>query len=141
MNYPTKMPPIRAVLDRSAIESYGRGHMHVGELITEIDNERAAIGIPATALLEAHAGFLADKLATARLAVLTGLPGTAMLNLDADAAEAIAPIVPHAGGDLARSHAVWAAREYSAVYLTSELDKTARLVDEDRVIAISPEEA
>jgi hypothetical protein len=115
--------------------------VHVGELITEIDNERAAIGIPATALLDAHASFLADKLATARLDVLVGLPGTAMLDLDADAAAAVAPIVRLAGGDLSRSHAVWAAREYSAVYLTSEVEQTGRLVDEDRMIAISPEDA
>ena len=134
------LPPIRAVLDSSAIQSYGRGHVHVGEIITEIENEQAAIAIPATALADAYASFVKDRLATARLRVLVDLPGTAMLDLDEDAAVSIAPIVPRADDNLARSHAVWAAREYSAVYLTCEAAKAAGLVDEDRMIEISRED-
>ena len=142
MNAPAEvLPPIRAVLDSSAIQSYGRGHVHVGEIITEIDDERAALAIPATALLDAYASFATARLATARLRVLVDLPGTALLDLDEDAAASIAPFVPRAGDNLARSHAVWAAREYSAVYLTCEAAETAGLVDEDRVITISREDA
>jgi hypothetical protein len=133
--------PIRGVLDRSAIQSYGRGHVHVGEVMSEVDRERAFIAIPAAALCEAHAGFTEDAVATARLGVLINLPGAKVLDLDAAAAIAVAAILHLAGGDLSRSHAVWAALEHSAVYLTAEPDVSARLVAEDRIIEIPTEDA
>lgn len=133
-------PDVRAVLDRSAIQSYARGHIHVGEVITEVADDHAYVGIPATALLDARVRCLDDKIARARLDVLVHLPGTQMLDLDAEAAGRIADVVPFTGGDLARSHAVWASLEHAAVYLTTEPDDSAYLVAEDRILVIPAED-
>ncbi|MGA5302951.1 hypothetical protein ACPCHT_23680 [Nucisporomicrobium flavum] len=135
------MTDIRAVLDSSAIRSYARGHIHVGEVITEVADESAYVGIPTTALLDAYAHCLGDKIARARLGVLIHLPGTQVLALDADAALHTAETVPFAHGDLSRAHAVWATLEHTAVYLTAEPDESARLVAEDRIIVVPGEDA
>jgi len=135
------LPDIRAVLDRSAIQSYARGHIHVGEIITEVADEHAYVGVPATALLDAYTHCLGDKVARARLTVLAQLPGTQMLDLGAEAAARIADIVPFTDDDLARSHAIWASLEHTAVYLTAEPEEAGRLVAEDRIIVIPAEDA
>ncbi|MEV4638572.1 hypothetical protein AB0J80_14590 [Actinoplanes sp. NPDC049548] len=137
----TDLPEIRAVLDRSAIQSYAHGHVHVGEVITEVADERAAVGIPATALLDAHARCVGDKVARARLDVLIHLPGTQMLDLTAESAGPIADTVAFTGGDLARSHAVWASLTHAAVYLTAEPQESARLIADDRIIVVPAEDA
>ncbi|OJF13702.1 hypothetical protein [Couchioplanes caeruleus] len=129
-------PEIRAVLDRSAIQSYAQGHVHVGEVITEIAGERAYVGIPATALLDAHARCGDDKVARARLDVLVHLPGARTLDLTAETAGRVAGTVAFTGGDLARSHAIWAALEHSAAYLTAEPQESTRLVADDRIIIV-----
>jgi hypothetical protein len=54
-------PEIRAVLDRSALQSYARGHVHVGELLIDIADEKASIAIPAAALADAHAAALENE--------------------------------------------------------------------------------
>jgi hypothetical protein len=137
----TDAPEIRAVLDRSAVQSYAQGHVHVGEIITEVGDERAFVGIPATALLEAHGRCLEDKVARARLDVLVHLPATQVLDLTAESAGAIADTIPFAEGDLARSHAVWASLAHSAAYLTAEPEESARLVAEDQLIVVPTEDA
>jgi hypothetical protein len=45
--------PIRLLLDASAIVAFTRGSIHVGEVIAEIDDEQAAVGLPAYCLVEA----------------------------------------------------------------------------------------
>lgn len=102
-------PDIRAVLDRSAIQSYGLGHIHVGEMLIEIADAKGHAGIPATALLDAHSSFADDKVARARLRMLVLLPAAAMLDLDAISADSIADTRQAAEGDLSRAHSVWAA--------------------------------
>ncbi|MEV6601830.1 hypothetical protein AB0M36_33980 [Actinoplanes sp. NPDC051346] len=132
---------IRAVLDSSAIRSYAKGHVHVGEVITEVADERAFVGIPATALLEALGHCEGDKIARARLDILVHLPGTLTLDLTAETAGRVAGTVAFTGGDLARSHAVWASLEHSAAYLTAEPQKSTRLIAEDRIIIVPAEDA
>jgi hypothetical protein len=134
-------PQIRAVLDSSGIRSYAVGHVHVGEMMGEVLEERGHMGVPATALLDAHVRFLDDKLATARLGILAALPVVQILDLDATSAAAVADVVPFAEGDLARAHAIWAALEHSAMFLTTEPDQAARVVAEDRTIVIPAEDA
>ncbi len=47
--------PIRAILDHSAMLSDARGHIHVGEAIREIaDDREGRVGVPVVALLQAH---------------------------------------------------------------------------------------
>lgn len=132
---------VRGVLDSSAIQSYGRGHVHVGEVMSEISNEHAYVAIPATALLDAHAHFLDDDVARARLGVLVKLPGARMMNLDTDTAAVVADVVPYAGDDLARAHAAWAALHHAAVLFTTEPDKSGHAVARDRIIVIPTEDA
>jgi hypothetical protein len=142
MTDPSTMDPqIRAVLDSSGIRSYAIGHVHVGEMMGEVLSERGYIGVPATALLDAHVHFLDDKLATARLGVLVHLPVVRVLDLDATSAVAVADVVPFTEGDLARAHAIWAALEHSAMFLTREPDRAARAVAKDRTIVIPAEDA
>lgn len=70
---------IRAVLDSSAILSYSRAHVHVGELLVDIADEGAYVGLPTVALLDAYAQIRTDQPASARLGVLATLPGVAVL--------------------------------------------------------------
>ncbi|SCG72721.1 hypothetical protein [Micromonospora inositola] len=111
---------IRAVLDSSAILSYSRAHVHVGELLVDIADEGAYVGLPTVALLDAYAQIRTDQPASARLGVLATLPGVAVLPLTAADAAAVAATVRLVKGDLARAHCVWAALAHDAYYLTSE---------------------
>jgi hypothetical protein len=132
---------IQAVLDRSAMESYARGHIHVGELLVDIADEGAHVGVPAAALLDAHARALHDEHARALLRLLTTLEGVAVLDLDADAAAALAGAVPLAKGDMARAHAAWAANKHAAHYLTTEPDAAAALVPADHIHVLPTDDA
>jgi hypothetical protein len=121
---------IRAVLETSAVLSYARGHVHVGELLVDIADEGAHMGLPAVALLDAHTRLLSDAQSRARLGVLAALPGIAVLALGADEASEVAATVPGAGHDLARAHAVWAALVHGAYYVTCEAAPPAVPVDQ-----------
>ncbi|WJK41809.1 hypothetical protein O7608_05170 [Solwaraspora sp. WMMA2056] len=126
---------IRAVLDTSAMLSYARGHVHVGELLVEIADDGAYTGLPAVALLDAYTR-VTDAPARARLGVLATLPSVAVLPLDAGEASDAAAIAPLVKGDLARAHAVWAALDHGAYYLTSEPHLTPTVVPDDQVHSI-----
>lgn len=45
-------PPIRLVLDETAVVAYGRGNVAVGEIIAEIADEDARIAVPDLCLVE-----------------------------------------------------------------------------------------
>jgi hypothetical protein len=130
---------IRAVLETSALLSYAGGQVHVGELLVDIADEGAHMGLPAVALLAAHARLLGDAQARARLGVLATLPGIAVLVLAGDEAAEVAATVPGTGHDLARAHAVWAALAHGAYYLTCEAAPPA--VPADQVHHIPPDDA
>ncbi|MDG4798572.1 hypothetical protein [Micromonospora sp. WMMD1082] len=124
---------IRAVLDASAVLSFSRGHVHVGELLVDIADEGAYVGLPTVALLEAYAQTSADRPATARLGVLATLPGVTVLPLAAGQAAEVATVVRLVKGDLGRAHAVWAALRHDAYYLTSEPHLVPALIAADLV--------
>jgi len=126
---------IRVVLDRSALESYLSGHVHVGEVITEVADD-AIVGIPATTLLAAHIGALGNEHAKALLRLLVAAEGVVVLDLGAVEAARIAGTVPLVGGDLARAHAVWAANVHRALYLTAEPHEVKSVVPPENVLAI-----
>jgi len=127
---------VRAVLDTSAVMSYARGHVHVGELLIDIAAEGAYVGLPTVALLEAYARVLGNEPSRARLGLLAVLPGVAQLELGARDAAAVALAVPLVDGDLARAHAVWAALEHSAYYLTTDPARAPSILTEDQIHAI-----
>jgi hypothetical protein len=134
-------PPIQAILDRSALQSYARGHAHVGELIGEIADEGANVGIPAAALLDAHVRFLDDEHARALLGLIVTLPGTTVLDMDAPTANAMAETVPLADDDYSRAQGVWAARRHVAHYLTTEPEEVTELLPPDQVHVIPTKDA
>jgi hypothetical protein len=133
--------PIQAVLDRSALESYARGHVHVGELIIEIADDGANVGIPAAALLDAHVRFIDDEHARALLGLIVTLPGTEVLDMDAPVASSMADTVPLADDDVSRAHSVWAAKQHVAHYLTTEPGEVTELLPPDQVHAIPVKDA
>jgi len=137
----TTSDPIHAVLDRSALRSYARGHIHIGELLVDVADAGAAMGIPATALLEAHVEALGDEHARALLNLLVTLPGIAVLDLDKHTAPPTADVVPAADGNLPRSHAVWAAKDHEAYYLTTEPDEVKDLLPPGQIHVIPAEDA
>jgi len=134
---------IRIVLDRSAIESYAMGHMHVGEVITEVIADKAeyyAVGLPATALAEAY-GRAQDEVAAARLGILASLSSTVLIDLDAENTGQVGSIIPHARGDMQRAHAAWAVLKHRALILTAEPEEAQRVVPGHRIIEIPAEDA
>jgi hypothetical protein len=130
---------IRAVLDTSAVLSYARGHVHIGELLVDIADEGAYVGLPTVVLLDAHARLLGNAAGRARLGVLVVLPGIAVLTLGAEEAAGAAANVPGVDHDLARAHAVWAALYHGAYYLTTGLAPKA--LPEDQVHEIPIDDA
>ncbi|MEV4627227.1 hypothetical protein AB0J90_13140 [Micromonospora sp. NPDC049523] len=132
---------IRAVLDTSAMLSYARGHLHVGELLVDIADEGAYAGLPAVTLLDAYARVGGDAPARARLGVLAALPSVAVLPLGSGEAGDTAAFVRLVKGDLARAHAVWAALQHDAYYLTSEPYLTPSAIPADQVHHIPADDA
>jgi hypothetical protein len=55
--------PVQVLLDASAIVAFTRSSIHVGEVIAEVDDEQAAVGLPLLCLVEAtHAVADTDRL-------------------------------------------------------------------------------
>jgi len=128
--------PIRAILDSSAIQSYGRGHVHVGEMITEIAVERLRVGVPAVALMDAYASFAGDPVARARLGILAEIPPTVVLALDRRDAEKAATVAPFAGNDLSLAHAAWAALQHRALLVTTEPEKSISALPGEQILTV-----
>src|SRR5439155_9920274 len=87
---------IRAVLDSSAMLSYVRGHVHVGELVIDIAAEGASVALPTVALLGAYTRAGDDESVRDRLGVLTALDGIEVLPLGPDDAATVSSFVPQA---------------------------------------------
>ncbi|BFU42848.1 hypothetical protein [Krasilnikovia sp. MM14-A1004] len=135
-------PDIRAILDRSALQSYARGHVHVGEVLGEVTAEMdTVIGIPAAALSAAHAAHLDDKDARGLLRLVASLPSTTVLVLDQQAAEDVAGALVVTDGDLSLAQGVWAANDLGALYLTAEPDEVRALVPADNILTIPRDDA
>jgi hypothetical protein len=132
---------IRAVLDASAMLSYARGHVHVGELMTEIGSEDAWVAIPVVSLIDAAARLTGDSPARGRMAILATLPSAIVLSPTWRDALTVSSVVPFTSGDLSRAHAVAVALEHRAYYLTTEPDLAPSVLDKDMVVAIPENDA
>jgi hypothetical protein len=133
---------IRAVLDHTALQSYARGHVHVGELFRVVtDEENAVVAIPSVALLEAHTRSIDDPQAKALLNYMVTLPGAMVLDLDIVTAAPTAGYARTMRGNLARGHALWATVTYNAVCFTTEPEAYPDPVVEDQVVAIPTKDA
>jgi hypothetical protein len=132
---------IVAVLDRSALQSFSRGHVHVGEMLKEVAHEKdAVVAIPAVALLEARAGAVLDKSAFSLLEYITTLPTVALLPLDRDEALGAESAVLASVGDLARAHAIWAAMAHRVSCYTTEPERFPALMLRNQIVAIPAED-
>jgi hypothetical protein len=132
---------MQAVLDGSAMVSYARGHIHVGETMLEVSEDDGIVGVPATALLDAYVRLAGDGPALARLGLLGSMPSVAVLPLGRREAEEVADVVPFIKGDLARGHAIWAAVRDGAYILTSEPHTMPDIIHRDQIIPIPFEDA
>lgn len=131
---------IRAVLDASAMVSYARGHVHVGELVVIIADEGAYTGLPAAALVDAYTR-VSDIPARARLGVLAALPSVAVLPLGAREAAQVSAFVSLTKGDVGRAHAAWATLQHGAYYLTTEPHLAPSVVPADLLHTIPDDDA
>jgi hypothetical protein len=137
MGAPEARPEIRAVLDHTALQSYARGHVHVGELFGEVTAEdNGVVAIPTVALLEAHAREMDDPQARALLNYMVTLPGAMVLDLDLATAPEAAGYVRTMRGNLARAHTAWAAGAYRALCFTTEPEAYPDQVLADQIVAI-----
>jgi hypothetical protein len=142
MGVPEAPPQIRAVLDHTALQSYARGHVHVGELFGEItDEENAFVAIPGVALLEAHARSIDDPQARALLNYMVTLPAAMVLDLDLATVPEAAGYVRTLRGNLPRAHTAWAAGAYRALCFTTEPEAYPEQVLHDQVVAIPTKHA
>ena len=142
MGAPEARPEIRAVLDHTALQSYARGHVHVGELFGEVTAEdNGVVAIPSVALLEAHAREMDDPQARALLNYLVTLPGAMVLDLDVTTAARAAGYVRTMRGNLARGHVLWATVTYEALCFTTDPDAYPEQVLADQVVAIPGRDA
>jgi hypothetical protein len=132
---------IHAVLDASALLSYARGHVHVGELLIDIADADGYLGLPTLALLAAHVQLLGNEQARARFGVLATLPGVAILELSVEQSAEVARHVPLAAGDLVRAQVTWAVLKHGAYYLTCEPDAVPMEVPHDQVHVIPTDDA
>jgi hypothetical protein len=139
---PGPVPEIRGVLDRSALQSYANGHVHIGEIIREVaDEDNVAVAIPAAALAEAHADNFGDDHARELLVLVTTLPGTTVLDLNREVAGSIAGALRLTHGDVSRAQAVWTANKHRALLFTTEPGDVKSMVPSGNIIAISAEDA
>jgi hypothetical protein len=142
MSIPESSPEIRAVLDHTALQSYARGHVHVGEVFGAVaDEENAFVAIPSVALLEAHARLMDDPQAKALLNYMVTLPDAMVLDLDLATVPGAAGYVRSLRGNLPRAHAAWAAGAYQALCFTTEPEAYPGDMLEDQVVAIPTTEA
>lgn len=132
-----------AVLDQAGMVSFARGDARVAELIVEAAAQQLFVGVPAVALLVAHAAVRGDDAARARLVLLTALPAVRVLALTEAEAAAVAnpPITESLDQDLGRAHTAWAAETYRAYYATTDVRSVPARLPPGQVVdlAATPE--
>jgi hypothetical protein len=132
---------LRAVLDVSALLSYAREHVHVGEILIEINNDGGQVGIPATALFDAFARLTDNAVGRDHLGLLVTLPGAVVLDLGRSQARGAADVVPLVKGDLAKAHVVWAALQHMAYLFTVEPEGVPNVVNREQIVPIPEADA
>jgi hypothetical protein len=132
---------VHAVLDVSAMLSYARGHVHVGELLTEMCDEDKSVAVPIITLLDAATRLVGDTPGRTRLSVWATLPAVTVMSPTWQDAMDISTVVPFTSGDLARAHAVATAARFDVYYLTTEPHLVPAILDEELIVAIPEDDA
>lgn len=121
------MSAVAVVLDSSALLVHAAGAVAVGEFVSEIaDEEGRLVGVPAACVTAAGAA-VGDEWGTPQLVRLISIDTVCVLPLGVDEALLVAD---HArpDGDIAMAHAVWAALEWQAYYITAQLKRVVSVL-------------
>ena len=123
--------PVHLILDTSAIRAFTRASIDVGEIISEVNDESAAFGLPVLCLVEANR-TAADQ---ERLEILLRHEAATVLDVRASNWRELAAMF--AGMDsLAAASAALATVDLRCFILTSEPQMYARSGMTDRIIAL-----
>ena len=123
--------PIYLILDTSAIRAFARASIDVGEIISEVNDESAAVGLPVLCLVEANR-TAADQ---ERLEILLRHEAATVLDVRASNWREFAAM--SAGIDsLAAASAALATVDLRCFILTSEPQLYARSGLTERIIAL-----
>lgn len=110
--------PVRLVLDRSALEAYLSGSVHVTETLHEIvDDAHACFAVPAVALAMTVAGPRADL---ELLSALVGLDACVLVGVEAGDWLDLSDWIGVTGGRVDSAAAALAALDHAATILTAE---------------------
>jgi len=121
---------IGLVLDTSAVMAFGKGSIHVGETIAEVDANGDAFGVPLACLAEASTTTTMEW-----LELLARHPACSLLVVEVGEWRQLAAMRGVAGrGDAAA--ALLAANNHDCYVLTGEPDLYAELGDDPPVIVI-----
>lgn len=125
--------PIRIVLDASAIVRFTLGSIDVGEVLSEINDEGGAAGLPVLCLVRAHRTAADGDL----LDLLVNHPATDIVATDGGGWRALAAAYD-AVGRLDAASAVLAAIDIGCLVLTGEPELYAVLANGGPVIPLPP---
>jgi hypothetical protein len=123
--------PVQVLLDASAIVAFTRGSVHVGEVIAEVDDEQAAVGLPLLCLVEATRA-VADG---GRLDLLLHHRATVILATEAADWQALAATYDMVGR-LDAASAALAAVDLDAALLTAQPGLYGGMADGGPVIPV-----
>ncbi len=121
--------PVRLVLDTSAILAFAGESLHVGETISQVDENGAAFGLPVACLATAH------KADERMLQLLTSRHTCELLTVDVDEWRQWAAMCDVLGR-LDAAAALLAASNFDCDVLTAEPDLYRALGDDPPIIAI-----
>jgi hypothetical protein len=132
---------VGVVLDQAGMVSFARGDSHVAEMIVEAAAQRMLVGVPAIALLVAHAEVQGDDAARARLGLLAALPAVRVLPLTEAEAAGVATLPNAPEADLGRTHAAWAAETYRAFYATTDAAAAPTCLPRGQIVDLTEDES
>lgn len=125
--------PVRVLLDASAILAFTRESLDVGEVIAEVDDEDAAVGLPVLCLVEASRAVQDQD----RLALLVQHRASAVLGIEPDDWRVLAAMQDIVGRTDAATAAIIAV-ELDVSILTAQPGLYGGMADGGPVIPIRP---
>jgi hypothetical protein len=121
--------PVRLVLDTSAIVVFAGESLHVGETISQVDENGAAFGVPIACLAAAH------KVDARMVQVLTSHAGCELMTVDVDDWRQWAAM-SDVLGRLDAAAALLAAANFDCDVLTGEPDVYRVLGDDPPIVEV-----